>query len=107
MAWGSKSRHERGYGKEWTQLRKIILARDCGLCQVCKAKGAYTTANIVDHITSKANAAKLKWSQARIDDPSNLQAICEPCHLIKNQEEQGKTYRPKVRIGTDGWPVDE
>ncbi|NML61815.1 HNH endonuclease [Massilia sp. RP-1-19] len=107
MAWGSKSRHERGYGKEWDQVRKVVLARDCGLCQVCLKKGAYTTTNIVDHIMSKANAAKLKWSKERTEHPDNLQAICKPCHDIKTEEEQGKALRPKVQIGEDGWPVPE
>jgi 5-methylcytosine-specific restriction protein A len=103
MAWSKLSRHERGYGASWDKLRKQIMERDAGLCQPCK----YTPAHAVDHITSKAKAAKLKWAQAQIDDPRNLQAICSPCHLTKSNEEQGKTLRPKVRIGADGWPTKE
>lgn len=105
MAWSKLSRHERGYGKEWDKVRKYVMERDCGLCQPCRRAGKYTAATAVDHITSKARAAKLKWAQAQIDDPLNLQAICEPCHLAKSAEEQGKVLRQKVAIGEDGWPV--
>lgn len=106
MAWGSLSRHQRGYGKEWTRVRKVILARDGGLCQVCLKAGVYTPGNIVDHVTSKAAAAAMRWSQARIDDPMNLQAICRTCHDIKTEQEQGKTKRPVITTGLDGFPIE-
>jgi 5-methylcytosine-specific restriction protein A len=106
MAWSKESRHKRGYGAAWDRLRKQIMQRDCGLCQPCKRAGKYTPAAAVDHITSKAKAANLKWSQDRVDDPANLQAICGPCHDAKTVEEMGKKFRPQVRIGADGWPID-
>lgn len=106
MAWSKLSRQERGYGKEWTRVRKVVLERDAGLCQVCKRAGRYTPGNTVDHIISKAKAAAMKWSQARIDDPMNLQTICEPCHAVKTEAEQGKTKRAAVTIGLDGWPTE-
>lgn len=106
MAWSKESRHSRGYGNEWTKLRTKIMERDKGLCQVCFRKGQITLAKEVDHITSKAEAKRLRWSQAKVDHPSNLQAICQPHHLQKTAEENGQTYRPKVEIGEDGWPIE-
>lgn len=97
MAWSKTSRHERGYGTAWDKLRKQIMRRDCGLCQVCKAHGKLTPAVAVDHIKDKALGGT--------DDPSNLQAICEPCHTAKTMAAQGKTLRERVAIGDDGWPM--
>jgi len=106
MVWGTKSRHERGYGAAWVKLRTRIMERDHGLCQVCSKAGRVTIAYAVDHIVSKANAARLKWTPAQMDDPSNLQAICKPCHDSKTEAEQGKVKHAPVRIGLDGFPVE-
>ena len=105
MVWGTKSRHERGYGAAWVKLRTRIMERDCGLCQVCRKAGRVTVASQVDHIVSKANAYRMKWSTEQIDADSNLQAICKPCHLVMTEEEQGKAKRPRLTISADGWPV--
>lgn len=71
---------QRGYGWDWQQLRKQILKRDEGLCQPCEKRGRFTLARDVDHIVSKANGGT--------DDPSNLQAICLPCHKAKTAAEK-------------------
>ena len=96
-----KSRHERGYGSRWVKLRATILARDCHLCQPCLASDKVTPATQVDHITPKAKGGT--------DDPDNLQAICAPCHDAKSRAEaaeaQGRTVKPRVTFGPDGWPV--
>lgn len=105
MAWSKLSRQERGYGAAWDKVRKVVLARDCGLCQVCAKAARVTPAKAVDHIVSKAKGEKLQWSQARIDDPSNLQSICDPCHAAKSLKEEGKS-EARAAIGADGWPVD-
>lgn len=108
MAWGSKSRHERKYGAAWERLRKIVIERDKGLCQPCARKGLVTRFQAVDHIISRARAKQLGWSEARTENPSNCQAICEKCHSIKTEQEQGKTkHAPKPRIGADGWPISD
>jgi 5-methylcytosine-specific restriction protein A len=106
MVWGTKSRHERGYGADWVRLRARIMQRDCGLCQVCKREGRVTVAYAVDHIVSKANAIRMKWTPAQIDAESNLQAICRSCHDTKTEAEQGKVKHKAVRIGVDGFPID-
>lgn len=95
MAWCHElSRHERGYGYEWTKRREVALQRDHYLCQPCERQGRVTPATQVDHIIPKA--------QDGTDDYDNLESICEPCHKRKTaQEARGRT-RP--RIGVDGWP---
>jgi len=105
MAWGKESRQARGYGAAWERARKAVMIRDAGLCQACAKIGISTPAHAVDHIVSKAKAKEFRWSQERIDAHANLQAICNPCHLVKTEEEQGKKKREKVVIGEDGWPI--
>nr|WP_314540106.1 HNH endonuclease [uncultured Massilia sp.] len=106
MAWGTKSRHERGYDYAWVKVRNQVMERDEGECQPCKRAGRQSLAHAVDHIVSKAKAAQLRWPRARTDHPSNLEAICEPCHLVKTEAEQGKTKRRQKRgVGADGWPI--
>lgn len=74
------SRHERGYGTAWDKLRKVILARDCGICQHClRTKGELHTGNEVDHIVPKFEGGT--------DDESNLEVICHDAHKRKTAEE--------------------
>lgn len=73
------TRQQRGYGAEWEKLRKQILQRDKGLCQVCLQEGRYRPAKAVDHIKPK--------SQGGTDDHDNLQAICVECHRTKTARE--------------------
>jgi len=107
--WPTESRHQRGYGAEWEKVRKLVLERDGNLCQCrhCKGEARTTIATEVDHIVSRATAQSLGWSKARTEDPSNLQAINSDCHVIKTQEEQGKTVKPKRHIGLDGFPISD
>jgi 5-methylcytosine-specific restriction protein A len=86
---------ERGYGWQWRNTARRILARDGGLCQLCKAAGRMTFAAEVDHIVNKARGGT--------DDDDNLQAICRPCHEAKTADERGRPLRDA--IGLDGWPV--
>ena len=101
MAWPTTSRHERGYGKQWTKTRDLVMARDLNLCQPCLAKGRPTPAKEVDHILSKRKGGT--------DEHSNLQAICTGCHAEKTKQEsaeaRGGTYRQRWATGPDGWPV--
>ena len=75
------SRQGRGYGALWEHLRKIVLRRDKGLCQVCKREGRVSVAKQVDHILNKARGGT--------DNFDNLQAICVKCHGIKTAKEGG------------------
>lgn len=106
MAWGTLSRQARGYGADWEQARKVAIERDGKLCQPCKKIGRVTIFYAVDHIKPKAQCKALGWSKARMDHPSNLQCICQPCHNQKSKEEVGATYKKPVKYGADGWPIE-
>ena len=64
-------------GSAWMATRARILARDCGLCQVCKLAGRVSVARDVDHVRELADGGA--------DDDGNLQAICGPCHAEKTR----------------------
>lgn len=107
MVWGLKSRQERGYGASWDRVRKVVIERDKGLCQMCLQKNRITPGKDVDHKKPKAECARLRWTKAQTDHPSNLWYLCRQCHLQKTEEEQGKTkHAPKPTIGEDGWPIE-
>lgn len=72
----------RGYGSAWRKLRPVVMARDCGLCQVCRLAGRLTVAVMVDHIKPKAEGGT--------DDLDNLRAICKACHDVKTQAEAAR-----------------
>lgn len=97
--WPTTSRHERGYGTEWTKLRLQILRRDCGICQCteCKAAGLVTLATEVHHIKSKADGGT--------DHPDNLQAINRDCHKRETMRERGAQPIERPTIGLDGFPI--
>lgn len=108
MAWSKESRQSRGYDSAWEKKRLVIIERDMGMCQECKRIGIIKAGQDVDHIVSKAKAAQMGWTQEQVDDPKNLELLCHtPCHEAKTARENGRTYRPKVQIGLDGWPVGE
>lgn len=107
MAWSKESRQSRGYGAEWEKVRAEVIKRDLGMCQPCKNQGRAAIGREVDHVVPKAEAERLRWTQAQQDALSNLQCICAPCHKAKTAKDNGKVYRPKQTIGLDGWPVGE
>ena len=98
---GRGSRHDRGYGSDWTRLRLRILKRDMHLCQPCLRKSRATPATQVDHITPKAKGGT--------DDDDNLEAICAECHAVKTTAEaaeaQGRTVKTRLGFTPDGRPV--
>ncbi|KAK1548907.1 hypothetical protein Q3G72_011785 [Acer saccharum] len=96
VAWSKESRQSRGYGPAWDQVRKVIIKRAGGLCEKCNAEGRLAIGRDVDHKTPKAKAKRMGWSDAKIDDLSNLWFLCQPCHQKKTTEETGRTFRPKV-----------
>ena len=79
---------ERGYDYAWQQLRKRVLKRDKGLCQI-KGSGCRFVAREVDHVVSKAAAREKGWTDTEIDDETNLQSACTPCHAAKTKAERG------------------
>lgn len=99
MGWdhGGKSTTERGLGWEWQKARKQALKRDGHLCVPCLHNGRPTPATEVDHVLPRAKGGT--------DDLDNLESICRDCHQAKTAADEGRTYKPKVTIGADGWPV--
>lgn len=55
------------------------------LCEPCQQAGRLTVATIRDH--------KIPLAEGGTEDESNEQAICEPCHRAKSQQEamRGRT----------------
>lgn len=84
------NRHQRGYGSTWSKTRVRILERDNGLCQVHLNQGEVQVGTQVDHIVSKAEARWKGWTTTEIEADSNLQTICEACHLAKTSGESRK-----------------
>lgn len=74
------NKHQRGYGKQWQQLRQQVIKRDAGLCQECKRNKHYTKGSHVDHIKPK--------SQGGTDALNNLQLLCVDCHNHKTSTER-------------------
>lgn len=67
-------------GSAWMAIRQRILARDCGLCQVCARDGRLSLARDVDHVR--------ELSDGGTDADGNLQSICGPCHRNKSNASQ-------------------
>ena len=74
-------------GRPWRRKRARVLARDGYQCQCadCKATGAVTLADEVDHIVPRAEGGT--------DDESNLQAINREHHKLKTIAEQRRGAR--------------
>ena len=108
-SWGGNrgTRQERGYGASWDRLRLRILKRDKYLCQQCLRDGRVTPLKVkpydhaVDHIVPKAKGGD--------DYPSNLQALCAPCHDAKSEREakEGQGARTRPEYDASGFPVWE
>jgi 5-methylcytosine-specific restriction protein A len=84
---GGKTSAERGYDYAWQKRRERIMARDCGLCQI-KGANCRHIASDVDHKVNKVTARAQGWTEAQIEDDSNLQAACRTCHKEKTAAER-------------------
>jgi len=72
-------------GSAWPRLRRIVLRRDAGVCQLCGLTGA----DRVDHIIPKCRGGS--------DHPSNLQAVHQhPCHDRKTASEAATPWRHRT-----------
>lgn len=80
-AWSTTttSRHERGYGNAWRDLRLLVLAEE-PLCRACRADGRVTAATEVDHVVPK--------SRGGTDERSNVQPLCRRHHTEKTMTER-------------------
>lgn len=80
LAPATVSAQVRTRGSAWMAIRQRILARDCGLCQVCARDGRLSLARDVDHARELGDGGS--------DADGNLQAICGPCHRAKTAARQ-------------------
>jgi len=53
----------------------------------------------LDHIVALCNGGR--------DVESNRQGLCPAHHLEKTAQDMGRKYRPRVRIGADGYQIQE
>ena len=70
-----------GYPKRWKQLAKSILERDGYICAWCGTdlREHGVTAS-VDHVVSLKDGRAEGWTDAELNDPSNLAAACRSCN---------------------------
>ena len=73
------------YGGPWRTIRKQILERDRGICQIA-APGCTIAANQVDHILPVSRGGSW-W------DPANLRAACPRCNNGRNRVSNVKASR--------------
>jgi 5-methylcytosine-specific restriction endonuclease McrA len=88
--------HKNYAGPEWQAVRRLVLDRDCGVCQIhgdkCKRR-----ATEVDHIVNVDDGG------ARLD-PANLRAACKSCNVAKrNREVAARARRARVDDDAVTW----
>lgn len=98
MSWSKTSRHERGYGNAWSKLRLLVLRRDNGLCQRCLRTNRVSLGTDCHH--------KVPRSRGGQDSMENLEMLCGTCHQQADAAALGRTVKPRVQIGLDGFRID-
>jgi 5-methylcytosine-specific restriction protein A len=82
----------------WKRLRRQVMDRDSGLCQIRGPRCAID-ATMVDHITPVSMGGE--------DSEDNAQAVCGPCHDTKTARERAALRpRPSRRRGAPTHPAD-
>jgi 5-methylcytosine-specific restriction enzyme A len=82
-------------GRKLQTVRTRVLRRQ-PLCVSCLRRGRVAAALEVDHVTP--------LSKGGSDHETNMQGLCRACHEQKTASDM--RYRPKRRIGADGWPAE-
>ncbi|WP_084068576.1 HNH endonuclease [Paraburkholderia heleia] len=80
-------------GHAWGKIRNRIKQRDQYTCRACKRADLR---GVVDHIKP--------LEQGGTNDDTNLQYLCEPCHVDKTNRDRG--FKVKRAFGPDGMPID-
>lgn len=76
MAWATSNRRQQ-LPANWQELRRLVLERDRGICQI-RDPGCVVRATDVDHVIPNGD-----------DSPANLRAACRRCHARKSSREGG------------------
>lgn len=80
--------------KRWKELRAWKLQQN-PLCEMCQAEGYVRAAVDVHHIIPVESAHTLQEMEQLAFDPSNLKALCIPCH-VKTHKDMGKNKKENV-----------
>lgn len=89
------STHERGYGWNWQQARRVALNRE-PLCRYCMERGMVTAATEVDHIRALRDGGD--------NALDNLAPCCHECHLRKTMRDVSGRKRRQTGGGGDSGP---
>jgi 5-methylcytosine-specific restriction enzyme A len=65
--------HRRYHTRAWEQVRRLVVARDGGLCTLCRGPG-----NTVDHLREVRDGGT--------DEMGNLRLLCAACHNRRHRE---------------------
>ena len=65
--------HRRYHTRAWEQVRRLVIARDGGLCTLCGRPG-----NTVDHLREVRDGGT--------DEMGNLRLLCAACHNRRHRE---------------------
>lgn len=79
---------QRKGGRPWQRVRAFVLTRDRMLCQLRYPEHCTTTASEVDHVVS------VHHDPTRELDPTNLRAVCTPCHKHRTALQASGNDRP-------------
>ncbi|MHC1694629.1 MAG: HNH endonuclease, partial [Eubacteriales bacterium] len=71
----------------WDKVRRIIRARDNGLCVLCLAAGKIKPGREVDHIEELTEENKDDPDVAF--NPDNLRLLCSDCHNHRHERSIG------------------
>ena len=82
MSWAARSPRRARLPADWPHRRLAILKRDGYRCCI-NGPRCTGTATEVDHIHPGDN-----------HNPTNLQAVCHPCHQAKTQQEAAAARKP-------------
>lgn len=74
----AKTRQYGGSGWRWQRIRRLVILRDDGVCQL-RLPPCTSRATTADHVVGVALGGS--------DDPSNLVAACAPCNEYKRRQQ--------------------
>ena len=76
---------------KWRKLRKLVIARDFGVCQECQRRGITTRGVVVHHIIEAREDITKFW------DIDNLELVCLACHNKEHPEKSGGEKKVKTK----------
>jgi len=80
----------------WKKTRKYVLDHE-PLCRMCLEKGKIRPASMVDHIIPIQDDSDEELAYGF----DNLQPLCESCHRVKTNMDQGKRSAANLAKGRD------